>query len=49
MIRSTEFDNFYNSLPTNIQNKVKYAINIIADVKVVNNKLVKKLVNTDFL
>ena len=48
MIRSTEFDEFYNSLPTNVQNKVKYAMNILADVKVVNTKLVKKLVDTDF-
>ena len=48
MIRSTEFDEFYNSLPANVQNKVKYAMNIIADVKVVNTKLVKKLVDTDF-
>lgn len=29
MIRSTEFDEFYNSLPANVQNKVKYAMNII--------------------
>ena len=28
MIRSTEFDEFYNSLPANVQNKVKYAMNI---------------------
>ena len=48
MIRSAEFDDFYNSLPANVQNKVKYAMNIIADVKVVNTKLVKKLVDTDF-
>ena len=48
MIRSTEFDEFYNSLPANVQNKVKYAMNIIADVKVVNTKLVKKLIDTDF-
>lgn len=48
IIRSTEFDEFYNSLPANIQNKVKYAMNIIADVKVVNTKLVKKLIDTDF-
>ena len=48
MIRSTEFDEFYNSLPANVQNKVKYAMNILADVKVVNTKLVKKLVDTDF-
>ena len=29
MIRSTEFDEFYNSLPANVQNKIKYAMNII--------------------
>lgn len=48
MIRSAEFDEFYNSLPANVQNKVKYAMNIIADVKVVNTKLVKKLIDTEF-
>lgn len=48
MIRSVEFDEFYNSLPANVQNKVKYAMNIIAEVKVINSKLVKKLVDTDF-
>ena len=48
MIRTKDFDDFYNSLPSNIQNKVKYAMNIIADVKVVNTKLVKKLIDTDF-
>lgn len=47
-MRSAEFDEFYNSLPENVQNKVKYALNIIAEVKVVNTKLVKKLVETDF-
>lgn len=48
IIRSTEFDEFYNSLPANVQNKVKYAMNVIAEVKVVNTKLIKKLVDTDF-
>ena len=48
MIRSVEFDEFYNSLPANVQNKVKYAMNIIAEAKVINSKLVKKLVDTDF-
>lgn len=47
-MRSAEFDEFYNSLPENVQNKVKYALNIIAEVKVVNTKLVKKLVEADF-
>ena len=32
-MRSAEFDEFYNSLPENVQNKVKYALNIIAEVK----------------
>ena len=48
MIRSTEFDEFYNSVPANGHKKVKYAMNIIGDVKVVNTKLVKKLIDTDF-
>lgn len=48
MIRSTAFDEFFNSLPINVQKKLKYAMNIIAEVKVVSSKLVKKLVNTDF-
>lgn len=48
MIRSKEFDEFFYSVPENIQKKVKYALNIIAEVKVVNTKLVKKLVDTNF-
>ena len=48
LIRSVEFDEFYNSLPTNVQNKVKYAMNVIAEIRVVNTKLIKKLVDTDF-
>lgn len=48
MIRSTEFDEFYNTLPQSVQSKVKYAMNVLAEIKVVNTKLVKKLVDTDF-
>ena len=48
LIRSKDFDEFYNSLSPNVQSKVKYAMNIIAEVKVVNSKLVKRLVDTDF-
>ncbi len=48
LVRSNEFDEFYNSLSANVQNKVKYAMNVIAEIKVVNTKLVKKLSNTDF-
>ena len=48
IIRSTEFDEFYNSLPANVQNKVKYAMNVITEIKIVNTKLIKKLIDTDF-
>lgn len=48
MKRSAEFDEFYHSLPENVQIKVKYALNIVADLKVVSTKLVKKLIDTDF-
>lgn len=48
LIRSIEFDEFYNSLPTNVQTKVKYALNIVAEIRVVSSKLVKKLIDTEF-
>lgn len=48
MIRTNAFDEFYDSLPANVQSKVKYAMNVVAQIKVVNTKLVKKLVDTDF-
>lgn len=48
MLRSPEFDEFYHSMPTSVQSKIKYAMNVIAEIKVVNTKLVKKLVDTDF-
>ena len=48
MIRSTEFDEFYNSLPSNVKSNVQYAMNMMATIKVVNTKLVKKLVDTGF-
>ena len=48
MIRTSFFDEFYNSLPLGAKTKVKYALNVIAEIKIVNTKLVKKLVDTDF-
>lgn len=48
ILRSLEFDEFYNSLPVNVQTKIEYAMNIISEIKVVNSKLIKKLVDTDF-
>lgn len=48
LIRSSEFDEFYYSLPSNVQDKVVYALNIVTEIKVVSSKLVKKLVDTEF-
>ena len=48
MLRSNEFDEFFKSQPLNVQNKVKYAINIIAEIKIVNSKLVKNLLIQSF-
>lgn len=48
ILRSLEFDEFYDSLPVNVQTKIEYAMNIISEIKVVNSKLIKKLVDTDF-
>lgn len=47
-MRSVEFDSFYFSLPERIQEKINYALNIIAEIRVVNKKIVKKLAGTDF-
>ncbi len=48
VIRSNEFDEFYESLPTKAQDKLDYALNILREVKVVNTKLAKKLIDSDF-
>lgn len=46
--RSFEFETFYNSLSDNVKEKIKYALNVISEIKVVNQKLIKKLINTEF-
>ena len=48
MIRSTEFDEFYNSLPTNAQKKLDYVLNVVSEVKVVNIQFVKQIEKTEF-
>ncbi len=48
IIRSQEFDEFYESSPKRVQEKLKYALNVISEIKVVSTKLVKKLIGTDF-
>lgn len=48
IIRSSEFDAFYHSLPASAQQKVLYALSVITEIRTVSAKLVKKLVGTDF-
>ena len=48
VIRSHEFDAFFERLPSEVQEKMLYALTVISDIKVVSTKLVKKLVGTEF-
>ncbi len=48
VIRSREFDAFFERLPSGVQEKMLYALTVISDIKVVSTKLVKKLVGTEF-
>lgn len=49
LIFSDEFTNFISSANEKIKSKVDYVIRIIETQKVVSEKFVKKLENTDFL
>lgn len=48
MIRSIEFDEFYNSLPAKAQKKLDYVLNVVAEIKVVNAQFVKQIETTEF-
>ena len=48
LYRTTEFDDFYNSQTDKVKTKLDYALKVIADIKVLNTKLVKKLIDSDF-
>lgn len=45
---SESFEKFYNNQNDKLKKKLDYAIEIIKGIKVVNEKLVKKLTNTEF-
>ena len=48
-IRRTEaFEEFYNSVEENVREKIDYALTLIAQIKVVSTKFIKKLGGTDF-
>lgn len=46
--RSSAFDEFYCSVGEKVREKIDYALTIIAQIKVVNTKFVKKLEGTEF-
>lgn len=48
-IRRTEaFEEFYYSVDAKVREKIDYALTLIAQIKVVSTKFVKKLERTDF-
>lgn len=48
IIHSKEFDDFFDSLPIQVQDKILYALNIVIEMKIISSKLVKKLIGTKF-
>lgn len=48
LVFSDEFEEFYNSLPLKLLEKYRYGLKVISTQKVVNQKFVKHLTNTDF-
>lgn len=48
LIFSDEFEEFYKSLSPKLLDKYRYALKIVSTQKVVSQKFVKHLVNTDF-
>lgn len=47
-ILTDEFNAFYDALPSKAKAKMDYAMDVLAKITVVNTKLAKKLVGTDF-
>lgn len=47
-MQTEEFREFFDSLGSRSQTKLLYALNIVATIKVVSTKLVKRLAGTDF-
>jgi len=48
VLYSKEFEQYYAALPARIQEKYRYAINILQTIYVVSVKFVKRIENTDF-
>lgn len=48
IIKTEEFQAFYDSQPMKVQEKIDYVLMIMVSQKVVNSKFVKSLENTEF-
>lgn len=48
LIRSEEFNTFYESLDNKVKEKVDYVLSVMTEIKVVSTKFIKKLEGTDF-
>lgn len=48
MIRTAAFNEFYDSVGKQVQNKIDYSLTLIVQMKVVSTKFVKKLEGTEF-
>ena len=49
ILRTEEFNAFYDSLPASVQNKIKYILYVVEEIRVVSTKLVKKTDRYGFL
>jgi hypothetical protein len=48
LFKTSAFNDYYSTLPAQVQEKIEHVINILSQQKVVNSKFVKKLENTDY-
>ena len=48
LIKTPEFDEFYNSVSERVQEKIKYILFMMEELPVINTKFVKKLENSEY-
>lgn len=48
ILKTEQFEEFYNSQSDNVKEKIDYVFNILISQKIVSNKFVKKLEDTEF-
>ena len=48
LVRTEAFDSFYGTLDDRVKEKIDYVLSVMAEIKVVNTKFVKKIEGTEF-